>query len=276
MNVARPNLRVAIGLGLAALGLIGCTTGVATPPTASTSPPTTQQTPPATVRPSGGVTAAQAKHAVQRLVPTGDLTVTGPDALGSRSLYAVDGQGVHATVDALSGSLASVLMGDRMPSTPGVTITEAAARSDSLAFLTASGLATGGLTATVDLIDHGDFKEYQVAWQRRINGALVPDQRIVSVNPQTGEVFSLVNVSTPYEPPPAPGLSLDQAVAVARQLLGESSTTVESSDLVVTFAPDGTQLLVWQIGIHVNAPNAGAAMVQVDAISGTAIVTARG
>ena len=276
MNVARPTLVMVIGFGLAALGLVGCAAAVATPPTASTSLPATQQTDPATARPSGHLTAAQAHEAVRRLVPTGDLTVTGPDSLGSRSLYAVDGQGVHAMVDALTGSLASVLLSDRMPSTPGVTITEATARSDSLAFLTASGFATDGLTATVELIDHGEFKEYHVAWQRRINGALVPDQRLVSVNPQTGEVFSLVNVSTPYAPPPVPALSLDQAVVAAKQLLGESSTTVESSDLVVTFASDGKQLLVWQVGIHVKGSNPGAAMVQVDAMSGAAIVIGRG
>jgi len=163
-----------------------------------------------------------------------------------------------------------------MPATPIVTINAAVAQANSLTYLTATGLAPEGLTPTVELMDHGDTKEYAVRWQRRVNGALVPDQRLVSVTPQTGQVFSIVVVSIPYTTPPAPTISSQQAIAAANQLLGASSTTVASSDLVVTFDADGAQLLVWQIGMHINGSTPGAAMVQVDAMSGAATVIGRG
>jgi len=104
----------------------------------------------------------------------------------------------------------------------------------------------------------------------------VPDQRLVSVNPQTGQVYSIVVVSVPYTTPPVPTVSSQQAVAAANQILGASSTTVDSSDLVVTFAADGTQLLVWQIGLRVTGSTPSAAMVQVDAMTGVATVIGRG
>ena len=287
MNVRRPMRIPAIVLCLATFVAAGCSASVSSPsaigqPSSSlaTSAPGGASPPTGSALPSDRQTSvppAQAEATVRRLVPTGDLTVSGPTTTGQRTLYSVAGPGVQAMVDATTGQLASVLFLDRMPITPGVTITTDAAQADSLTFLSAAGLANGGLTSSVELIDHGDFKEYAVKWQLRVNGALVPEQRLVSVNPQTGKVFSLVVVSVPYKTPPIPTISRQDAIAAANRLLGAPLTTVESSDLIVTFDANGAQLLVWQIGLRAGGPTpSAAAMVQVDAMTGTATVIGRG
>ena len=287
MSVSRPTQILATALSLATLVAAGCSGSVSSPPAVArpssslaTSVLTGASPPTGSALPSdqlGSVAPAQAEATVRRLVPTGELTVSGPTTTGQRTLYSVAGPSVQAMVDATTGQLASVLFGDRMPITPAVTITADTARTDSLTFLTGAGLANDGLTPSVELIDHGEFKEYAVKWQLRVNGALVPEQRLISVNPQTGKVFSLVVVSVPYTTPPIPTISRQDAIAAANLLLGAPLTTVESSDLVVTFDASGAQLLVWQIGLRVGGPTpSAAAMVQVDAMTGTATVIGRG
>lgn len=285
MNVSRPMQILATVLSLATFVIAGCSGSVSSPsavaqPSSSlaTSVPT-GALPTGSVLPSGHQTTvapAQAETTVRRLVPTGDLTVSGPTTTGQRTLYSVAGPGVQAMVDATTGQLASVLFSDYMPITPAVTISAGAAQEASLSFLTGAGLANASLMPTVELVDHGDFKEFAVKWQLRVNGALVPEQRLVSVNPQTGKVFSLVVVSVPYSAPPTPTISRQDAIAAANLLLGAPLTTIESSDLVVTFDASGAQLLVWQIGLRIGGPTPSAAMVQVDAMSGAATVIGRG
>jgi hypothetical protein len=287
VNGSRPMQILATVLSLAIFVAAGCSGGVSSRSAVAqpssplaTSVPTGALLTTGSALPSGQQTAvapAQAEATVRRIVPTGDLTVSGPTTAGQRTLYSVAGPGVQAMVDAMTGQLASVLFSDYMPITPAVTISATAAQADSLSFLSGAGLANDGLTPTVELVDHGDFKEYAVKWQLRVNGALVPEQRLASVNPQTGKVFSLVVVSVPYAAPPTPTISRQDAIAAANRLLGAPLTTVESSDLVVTFDGNGAQLLVWQIGVRIDGPTpSAAAMVQVDAMSGAATVIGRG
>jgi Peptidase propeptide and YPEB domain len=223
------------------------------------------------------VTPAQAISTLRHLVPTGSLRVSAPKLGSLHYYYEVDGAGIQASVDAYTGSLGGLIVIGRMPSTRAVAISPAAAQSAAKAYLVANAIPAEGLTPAVQLVDHGSFQEYDVTWQHRINGALVPDQRLLSVNPETGDVFSFVNISYPYAPPARPVVSEEQAIAAADSLLGvTASSTIVSSDLIVTFDSQGRQILVWRVGVRENGSIPTAAMVQVDAMTGAATVIGRG
>jgi hypothetical protein len=187
--------------------------------------------------------------------------------------YAVDGANIHANVDAVDGTVATLTMLDRMPTGATISI----GREDALAlaekFVDDYDVSVGGLTASARLVDHGSTQDYVVSWTRRINGALVPQKVSVSVNPENGDVFAINQFSRPFEDPPLPIVSLDKAIAAAERLAESRATDVETSDLVVDFDEQGKQLLAWHIAVRTDT---GAVLVQVDAVTGGAKVISRG
>jgi hypothetical protein len=227
---------------------------------------------------SAGISPDQAKDIVRRLGVTGTLTVSLPAVHGHQSLYQVNSADVSAVVDASTGQLRSIVTGNHIPTTASVRISENDALKRARDYLRALGLSVAGLSSSVRIADHGAYKEFDVTWDRRIHGALTPDRRLVSVNPDTGDVFSVVNVDYAYaDPGPA---KLDQAAAVtaARTALdaGSASATVDSSDLVITFDANGNQLFVWMIGFVTPGMPPAATLVEVDADSGAATIVGRG
>jgi hypothetical protein len=222
------------------------------------------------------VTPDQAISAVGRFTSASGLTVS-PTTIGRfRPLFVVEGPDVSATVDATTGAIASIVLNSRVPVTSVVTITAATAQNAAAAYLAANGIPTTDLSPTVALADHGGMRQFDVTWQRRVNGALVPDQRIVSVNPQTGEVFSLIDIAYPFTTPSVPLVSQAAAVAAAQSLVDAPSAALDSVDLVVSFDTSGAQTLVWRVGLRIGGIPPSAAMVEVDALTGAATVIGRG
>jgi hypothetical protein len=258
--VNRVSTVTVLGLAVALVVGVGCT-GTPVP---ATSPPSM----------SRFISAEDAIAAVLRFAPDAtDLRASAIQSGAFGQFYTVDGTNVHANVDAVTGLVGTLFLARLAPDDATVAISEAEALLAARQFLDSHGMAVAGPAPTLELRDHGETNEYLAIWQHRINGALVPDSVRVSVNPKTAAIFSLVRVSRPYVAPPQPVVTLDQAIAAARVAADLAGAQVETSDLVVAFAADGSQRLVWQIALRSGIE---AAFVEVDAIDGQAEVTGRG
>jgi hypothetical protein len=222
------------------------------------------------------INGAQALDAARGLAGAKDGVATGPfDAIDHR-YFRVEGEAYQANVDAFDGSVRTLLIPARYPAGLTKAVDGRKAQATATSYLAAHGISTKGLKQRFEVIDHGSVIEYQVTWDLRINGARVPDSRTVSVNPETGEVFAYTDFHREYAPPPSPNIDETGAVALARAFVEAPDARVGSTDLLVWFDPSGNQLLVWWIGLAEVDSNGGAAMVQVDAVSGDASVIARG
>ena len=99
------------------------------------------------------------------------------------------------------------------------------------------------------LIDHGDSCEYHVTWTKRVGDVLVPDNRSVSVNPETGVVFGFQDHRHPYSQPPAAKVSKSAAIAKAISTVAPGSDATATAELQVVFDMSGSQHLVWQVEV---------------------------
>lgn len=222
---------------------------------------------------------------------TSDLVASGPTDGALMRFYQVMGRDVAATVDAHDAHVASLVLGvlPAAPSTKGITSAQAVAAATS--FLNARGIATDGLDMTVVAKNRGPgLDTFQVAWQRYVNGAAVPDSRQAELLASNGLVFSMVNTRRPNADPPKPVIDRDQAVAAAEKLADQSSVsspapgarvgpyTVVDATLGVWFTPAGVQELQWsvQLTCHTNLAYDDAYWLSVDAMTGSATVTGRG
>jgi hypothetical protein len=260
--------------------LIGCTssldTSTATPPTAParvTASPNVSldASPTISVDPREiRISPEQAISAVGRFVPsTARFTVEPPSEVVSyHRLYFVDGPGVSAAVDAFDGRVVSLLF-DVVPA-GRVVLTVDAARTRAEAYLGDHEIPAHGLLERVVLQDHGSFSTYVVTWQGYVGEARVPDFRQVSLDPANGAVIEFVDQRRPYVPPPSPAIGRDEAItrakAAASQGAAFRSPAVDGVELLVDFAADGTQLLVWEIALTGGDSHV---LLHVDALTGT-------
>lgn len=207
---------------------------------------------------SGSVAAADGSPAISQQDAVARFTRVDPNGKNVHATLVKDTDGRHGrykitsdtavgTIDASDGHVASLVILGSVPTGNSVKVDQGLATRSGQSYLDQLGVSTSGFTAHAELIDHGSYKEWDVRWQRRVNGALTPETLEVSVDPDTGRVFSLVNVSTPFTTPPTPTVQSDAAVAAAQKHLGWKSASPVTADLVISFAPDGTQLLVWQV-----------------------------
>jgi hypothetical protein len=200
---------------------------------------------------------------------------TGPFQAVDRSYFRVENSSFRANVDALDGSIRTIVFLGSVPVSGSSGVDSSAAAAAASDFLSQRGIS-GGIAPHVLLIDHGSYRQYDVVWQTRLNGALVPDERTVSINPGTGEVFSYENFSRPYETPPTASVTREQAIAAAEAYLKVSEARVAAADLVIAFDLSGAQTLVWRLELGDLAPDGGAALVQVDALDASVQVIGRG
>ncbi len=226
-----------------------------------------------------GVSAVDAAARVSQIVPGGGdaqvALIKDPD--GKHRHYRVVSDAAVANVDASNGRVSTLVILASVPAGKTVAFDASGVTIRSKAYLDRSGILTAGLTPDARLVDHGSYQEWVVQWQRRVNGALAPETVQVSVNPETGDVFSLVNISTPFTMPPTPAISQEKATAIAQSHVGWKPTSVVSSDLVIGFAPNGSQILAWQFVI--TTKQAGVplyARLDVDAIDGSVTDLGRG
>lgn len=221
------------------------------------------------------ITTEEAVGGVRAFAPHGaSLSGSGPFDGKGQLYFRVHGEAISANVDAFDGTVRTLALDGAFPDSSVVRVepSEAVQLADAYLSRLTVRRSNGGPKAT--LVDHGTFKEYLVEWQSRVNGALVPDYKSVSVNPETGEVFGFTNFERSYTTPPS--AQVDELTA-EKAALGslESSHTwqVRAAELRVGFDDTGDQILVWQFEL---TDGAGAALVEVDAITGTAIVVGRG
>src|SRR5664280_230050 len=160
-------------------------------------------------------------------IQTSDLVATGPFDGAMDSFYQVMGHDVAATVDVHDGHVAQLLLVGLMSNVSSTwSITTAQAQAVASTFLTDRHIGTDGLTVNVVKKDRGpDVKTFVVTWQRVVNGAVVPDSRMVEMDAGSGVVFNMDNTTRPYADPPTPAVSRDQAVSYAEAVAGPSVAT---------------------------------------------------
>ncbi len=226
-------------------------------------------------------------------IQTSDLVATGPFDGAMYSFYQVTGHDVAATVDVHDGHVGQLLLvGLVMPSPSTTSITAAQAQAAASSFLAARHISMDGLTVSVVKKDRGpDVKTFVVSWQRVVNGAVVPDSRMVELDAGSGVVFNMDNTTRPYSDPPTPEVGRDQAVSYAEAVAGTSiatasgpavgtsaTYTVVSASLQVWFTPAGVQQLLWSVELSSDSGQGykSYAAVSVDAMTGSATVVGRG
>lgn len=184
--------------------------------------------------------------------------------------------GVDAWVDASTGRVTSLLMMP-VPATTRMALDSGEAQAAAAAFLTAHSIPFDGLTPAVTIEDHGCCKFYVVTWQRYVNGATVPDTRIVKLDPSNGAVFSFTDTRAPYGPVSSPAIGREEAIELATVASGYADPLLGTVELLADGRPFWPGRMVWSVQFHERAgASSGAAIVYVDAITGEARVVARG
>jgi hypothetical protein len=193
------------------------------------------------------------------------------------TFYQVDSPEGSGFVDVHSGRIIGMAYLGSLPTTKQVLISSAQAEQIAGDFLTSLAVPTTGLTAVVTLVDHGDSCEYQVAWTEHVGDVLVPDNRSVSVNPETGVVFGFQDHRHPYSQPAAAKVSKAAAIATAISTVAPDGDATATADLQVVFDLSGNQYLLWQVEVtsYIGPPSSSIrpsdlTLVRVDAISGSA------
>jgi hypothetical protein len=129
-----------------------------------------------------------------------------------------------------------------------------------------------------ELVDHGTLQAWEVTWQARSGEALAPDTRRVELEAVSGTVIGFFDRRLPYGPAPAPVVTEERAIEVARVAAGLPEGVVDSSALWIWFDAAGAQVLVWRVELSSPPEDlyGGGAMVDVDAITGDAVLTGQG
>ena len=229
-----------------------------------------------TPRPSPtAVTADQAVAIVQAFAPTATgLHMTQTDSFSMGPSYRVESDDITATVDQATGLVTSFVDNAKMPTTSTVKLKPEEATAAAATWLASHAIDTSGLTSSIKLLDHGDTQEYQVELRGIVNGVRVPHVLDLSLDPATGTVYALLQLVRPFSPPPAPKLTLDQAVTAAKAEERDTGLTVTSSDLAVAFDDTGSQQLVYEL--QVTRTDTAVTFLDVDALTGAVTVTGAG
>jgi hypothetical protein len=215
------------------------------------------------------ISTQQAIDAVKVFVPdAANLTVDGPHDGVFHRFYDVHSNDLVAGVDAFDAHVMSLTLLKLVPTGNVVALTTAEAQTRAAAYLSDHHIPFDGLRPSVTLTEHGDYSEYDVTWQGYVGDIPVPDSRSASVDPSNGTVFAFSDFRRPYSAPPQPVIGRDDAIARAKaSVSGQTfqSPTVDGAGLKVDFAADGTQLLVWEIGLSEGDSHV---LLHVDALTG--------
>ena len=205
-------------------------------------------------------------------VPDADLTVNGSIDGAVSTAYTVEGPDVVAAVDVATGRIGMLTINGHVPSSARVRISEGNALAIAKSFAAKARIDVGGRDVSVRLVDHDYNTEYVVMWTKRERGALVPATTSISVNPDSGEVFSIVDISRPYDAPEEAAVSRDAAVHAAIQILDDTAV-LQDSNLVVRFDLSGSQGLHWALKFTEGDPDGHVVgrVVFVDAMSGQVV-----
>jgi len=262
----------AIGLAL----LLGTCAGPG-PIATSAAPPTAGATPDwrREVRISPDDALGVARAFTGEPLPGATAELMEPGALNTA--YLVDAPPWNLYVDAFTGRVFIAARGD-VATGPGPLIGEGEAVARATAFLVERLVPLPAAAPVAELVDHGTVQTWEVTWQARAGDALAPDTRRVELEARSGTVTGILDRRLPYEPPPAAAVTEAQAITNAKVTAGMPDGVVESSELWIWFDPAGRQVLVWRVALSSPPEDAygGGAMVDVDAITGDAVLTGQG
>jgi hypothetical protein len=232
------------------------------------------------------VDASRAEGAVGRLLSPAELqglSVSPPVAGAVDTYYEVTSKSARATVDVNDGHVTMLIRQTKLPGARDTTVSAVDAEAGAIGWLKAHDIPIDGMTAKTDLIDHGDTTAYTVSLTHVVDRVIVPDTRTLYVNPASGEIFMLADYRHPFSPPPTAKVSVDQANASAASTVGGKHVVVDHAQLMIIFAPDGGQRLVWQVAVSAELDDSPADdpvvahyLVEVDALYETARVVAQG
>ncbi len=189
----------------------------------------------------------------------------------NRAFYAVDAPELTAVVDAFDGQVVSVVFatsGTAKPVSFDPTAVSARVLKD-------YGLSMPGATPVVTTADHGAVKYVDVTWQKMKGKVKLPATLVVELDAATGKLVRLGNDVLPYADPPYLAVTQAQAEQAAKAASGLANPTVESAEALVTFDATGAQQLVWRLGVF-DASAPASAQVEVDGVTGEAVVVGRG
>ncbi|HEY5487771.1 MAG TPA: hypothetical protein VIK06_09000 [Candidatus Limnocylindrales bacterium] len=183
-----------------------------------------------------------------------------------------------AWVDVNTGTVIRLMLAGAIPETTTVAISSDQTRAAAEAFFKAHDISLDGLTATVKLVDHGTSKEYEIEWDRIENGVLLPDSRLVEVDPSNGVVFSFMDRRVATGPVPSPKIARDEAIRLATAASGLSNPKIEGAQLLVDSSPVWSGRLVWSVQLSEVMPEGwvSAFWVEVDALTGETIIAGQG
>jgi hypothetical protein len=234
------------------------------------SPSVRESTSPAPTQTAAILTPDQAVAAVTTFVRdpalTDDLEVSGPMEGDPAPFYGVFGRNIDANVSAVDGSVLTLLyLGVSRPGRPTVDIERA--KQIAQDFVSEHPVPIDGLDREAAFADYGDTSAYLVTWVKHEGAATAPVSREIDVDGASGRVYRYVSVDTPYARPPTPQISQRAAEDVAVRAADASArATIGRSELLITFADTGAQLLVWRVSLNIGVTDH--AIVDVDAVTG--------
>lgn len=97
------------------------------------------------------------------------------------------------------------------------------------------------------LLDHGAFQEYSVEFREVVDGVILPNTALVSINPSNGELLSYVSVNEPVTIPLIPKISPEEVVKIAAQEYPGIRVVSSETNLVIGFPEPDNQKLIYQI-----------------------------
>lgn len=233
-----------------------------------------QQAVAASVRANGQTLAAPASNQVG-VANVSDVV----DGALSR-YYDVTSDTVIARVDAHFGNILTLLLPMNVPGiATGAGMSATDAKASAIQYLQDTSVPTTGLTPQLTATDRGPgLRTYKVVWSRRVNGILMPDERMVELDASTGAIFRMHDVRRTVADPSPAKVARDQAVAAAKALVGYADASLAKTDLVVRVSPDGSSRTVWTVELYRSLTDGTVAAykVEVDAVSGGATLVATG
>lgn len=175
--------------------------------------------------------------------------------------------GASAIVDAGTGEVRMIVLPQTM--TMAVKLTPDQALAAAEAYMNAHRVSYDGLASSVTLFDSGSTKYYSVTFQRYVNGVTVPDTRMLSVDPVTGEVFSFVWRQIPYGSVPSPTIDREAAIEKALAAACLSPYKIDSVQLLLDPGWVWPGHVVWSVGVSSAATGIDEGyMIEVDAQTG--------
>jgi hypothetical protein len=203
--------------------------------------------------------------------------VQGPINGALHRAYLVAGPGADVWVDAFDGTVVQAVVTDVVASN-GEAMAATAATERARGFLRDHKIPAPQDDPAVELVDRGVFSTWVITWQGRSGKALAPDLREVELMADTGDVLRVVHHVRPYAQPPEAVVTADQAVSLAIAAAGMPDASAEQTNLRIVFDDDGRQMLTWDVVLtRQRGDGVGeAAFVDVNAITGDALVTGRG